>query len=202
MLFLQVAKCLFFPQFNIHEYKKQLISMLPTSPTFNWVTRKLWIMNSSWRSGGFLLNLVLNSSTLLSHPLADFFSVKGNQDYIKIAHSNWHICSPGVTCSVSKFDFLEALANYHGKTCLNLLTQLVYHFGSREYYPQASEYFLLSLVQVQTFPPRNTHKYTYSLSSWVTTAQLWSSLSPVTTSRHTFFKIRSTVKIMQKACIS
>lgn len=149
MLFLQVAKSLFFPQFNMHEYKKQLISTLPTPPT-DWVTRKRWTMNSSWRSGGFLLNLVLNSSTLLSHPLADFFSERkeGNQDYIKITHSNWHICSPRVTCSVSKFYFLEALPNYHGKTCLDLFTQIVYHFGSRVYYPQAFEYFLLSLIQV------------------------------------------------------
>lgn len=40
---------------------------------------------------GLLLNPVLSSATPLSHPPADFSSVKGNQNYIKIAHSNWNI---------------------------------------------------------------------------------------------------------------
>lgn len=69
------------------------------------------------KGAGVSSSPVLNSNTLFSHPLADFFSVKGNQDHIKTARSNWRVCSAKITRSVSKWDFLEALANDVGENC-------------------------------------------------------------------------------------
>lgn len=68
----------------------------------------------------FSLLLILRAA--LSHPLADFFSVKGNQEYVEETYSNWDVCPANVTVSVRKCNFLEVftkdVARNYGKNML------------------------------------------------------------------------------------
>lgn len=60
-----------------------------------------------WITGVAVFSLLLILKAAFSHPLADFFSVKGNQEYVKEAYSNWDICPANVTVSFRKYNFLE-----------------------------------------------------------------------------------------------
>lgn len=137
--------------------------MPPTPPTG--LTGACGLFLAFRSSCGFLCDLAWSSSTLISHPLADSFSVTGNKDTLQ---QHILICSAKTAFSVSKYNFLEAA----GKRCgwklsvekYALSSSLVYNFGFWAHYPQDIWKFS-PFSSLCTNTPTKKHKYSHSPQS-------------------------------------
>lgn len=154
---------------------------------------------------GLLLNPVLSSATPLSHPPADFSSVKGNQNYIKIAHSNWNIYLFSQHHFFCQKIFFRGLSKRRGwKLSWKNMPELI-HGTSLSLWLHRTLSSGISIFSTLFHKYKHshpeTHKYKYSLSPLSNHSRDLIFSYSYKFEEHLFFKI-STMKISRKASTS